>query len=401
MTKTQLVKMTIPQIETLLACGEFPTEARLCALLARDRRAGVRRLAVRERRRLRDRESETARLGRLREHERRLWEAGWARVAGVDEVGRGCLAGPVVAAAVVLPHDAAIEGLDDSKKLDRELRERIGKAVLAAAEAYAIGVVDAPDIDRLNVLEATMEAMRRALAGLPPPDPDQVLVDGSRKPGSRYPETTLVDGDERSMSIAAASIVAKVHRDRLMLQYDAEHPQYGFASNKGYGSAQHLEALTEHGPCPLHRRSFRPVAIEEGIEADGSLSLFGSGNPADLGRRGEAAAAEYLERKDYRILERRFRIAGAEIDLIARSNDGCVVFVEVKTSGKKNSCRPEARVGLDKQTHLNRAAAYYLQRHESHLLECRFDVIAVVLTRGSETPAEITHYENAFGVRPL
>ena len=396
MTKGQLAKMTISQIEAFLACGEFPTEAKLCAMLARDTRAGVRRLALRERRRLRNRESERARLGRLREHERRLWEAGWTRVAGVDEVGRGCLAGPVVAAAVVLPHDVAIEGLDDSKKLDPGLRESIGEAVLAAAEACAIGVVDAPDIDRLNILEATMEAMRRALGDLPPPAPDQVLVDGSRKPGSPYPETTLVDGDERSMSIAAASIVAKVHRDRLMLRYHTRHPQYGFANNKGYGSTQHLEALSEHGPCPLHRRTFRPVAIEEGIEADGSLSLFGSGSPADIGARGEAAAAEYLERKGYRILERRLRIAGAEVDLIARSDDGCVVFVEVKSSAQKNSYRPEARVGIDKQTHLKRAATYYLRSHRSGKLECRFDVIAVVLTRGSGPPAELTHYENAF-----
>jgi len=395
MTRADLEKLTIFQIETLLCAGQFPTDGReLYALLARDRRAGVRRLAVKERQRLRSREVEAARLNRLRDHERRLRDGGAIHIAGVDEVGRGCLAGPVVAAAVILPADAEIADLDDSKELDPAVRERVSEAIMGSAVSVAFGVVSADVIDKVNVLEATMRAMRHALNELGIPTPDHVLVDGNRKPQSPFPETALVDGDARSMSIAAASIVAKVHRDGLMSKYDTAYPEYGFASNKGYGSGQHLEALRLHGPCPIHRHSFKPLAPDPDAR---SLHLFEEGEPGvDIGRRGEEAAALYLEGRGYRIRERRYRAAGAEIDLIAVAADGCLVFVEVKTSAVMIGSGPEDRVRPDKKKHLARAARQYLDRKAGGNRECRFDVVAVIMPRGTTSPSEVTHYQNAF-----
>jgi ribonuclease HII len=161
---------------------------------------------------------------------------------------------------VILPPDPqGLEELDDSKALDAETRERLRERIVAIAVDWSVGLVDAEVIDRINILEASMEAMRLALASLQAP-PDQVLVDGNRAPGSGLPETMLIGGDARSLSIAAASVVAKVHRDAMMVAFDAQFPGFEFASNKGYASALHREAIQRLGPCILHRRSFRPLA---------------------------------------------------------------------------------------------------------------------------------------------
>jgi ribonuclease HII len=180
------------------------------------------------------------------------------RVAGVDEAGRGPLAGPVVAAAVILPPDRRIAGLDDSKVLSPEDRERFYGEITRRALAVGVGQADAATIDRVNVLEATRLAMRQALAQLAP-EPELVLTDFVHLPGLPYPQRGLVGGDRRSASVAAASIVAKVTRDRLMVEADAQFPLYGFARHKGYATAEHLAALLRHGPCPLHRRRFSGV----------------------------------------------------------------------------------------------------------------------------------------------
>ncbi|HEX4874562.1 MAG TPA: ribonuclease HII [Sphingorhabdus sp.] len=178
-------------------------------------------------------------------------------IVGVDEAGRGPLAGPVVAAAVILC-EGGIEGLDDSKKLSARRREQL-EAEIKASCRWAIGVADVEEIDRINILQATMLAMTRAVEALAI-EPAQVLVDGNRLPEWRYPAQAVIGGDAIHPCISAASIIAKEHRDRLMLSYDAMHPGYGWASNKGYGSAGHLEALRRLGPTPLHRKSFAPVA---------------------------------------------------------------------------------------------------------------------------------------------
>ena len=180
-------------------------------------------------------------------------------VAGVDEAGRGPLAGPVVAAAVILNPDDCPEGLNDSKKLSATKRAMLETAIKARALCWGLGIASVEEIDAINILQATMLAMTRAVEALPQ-DSAHILVDGNRLPRWRWPATAIVEGDAKCLSIAAASILAKEARDRLMVEAAARHPQYGWESNKGYGSAHHMAALREHGPTPLHRRSFAPVA---------------------------------------------------------------------------------------------------------------------------------------------
>lgn len=196
------------------------------------------------------------------EYERAARLRGACLVAGVDEVGRGCLFGPVVAAAVVLSedmHPLAEAGLKDSKQLKEKDREKLAAMVRNCAIAISVAEVDADMIDRINIYQATRLAMRLAVEGLDC-QPDHLLIDAMRL-DINCPQTSVVYGDSLSLSIAAASVVAKVHRDHMMRLLDKKYPQYGLASHKGYGTARHKKALTEHGPCPLHRKSFAPVAM--------------------------------------------------------------------------------------------------------------------------------------------
>jgi ribonuclease HII len=192
------------------------------------------------------------------EFEREARRRGYRRVAGVDEAGRGPWAGPVVAAAVVWPISAPSIGIRDSKQLSAEERERIYHLILERARGVGVGFADAGEIDRLNILEATRLAMARALARLRPPA-DYVLTDALTLPFVSLPLRPIIKGDALSLSIAAASIVAKVTRDRLMAEYHEQYPQYNFLSHKGYGTPEHLRLLTQFGPSPIHRLSFRPV----------------------------------------------------------------------------------------------------------------------------------------------
>jgi ribonuclease HII len=191
-------------------------------------------------------------------YEARAWRAGSARIAGLDEVGRGPLAGPVVAAAVVIAPDRRVRGLADSKVLAPERRDDLYEQIVAQALGVGVGIVDHATIDRINILEATRLAMRQALAALPVV-PDLVITDFVALAELPCPQRNLVDGDARCASVAAASIVAKVTRDRMMLGADRQFPEYGFARHKGYATAEHLLALDRHGPCPLHRRTFAGV----------------------------------------------------------------------------------------------------------------------------------------------
>ena len=184
---------------------------------------------------------------------------GYRFIAGVDEVGRGCIAGPVVAAACILdPDKPTPEGLDDSKKLTAEKRETIDAELRETAVAFSVGVVDADEIDRINILEATKKAMSIAIESLAPAA-DFLLIDALQLKLVRLPQKAIIKGDSISLSIAAASVIAKVFRDDLMRSYGDEYPQYGFAGHKGYGCASHYEAIRIHGACPLHRRSFKGV----------------------------------------------------------------------------------------------------------------------------------------------
>ncbi|MFP4306396.1 MAG: ribonuclease HII [Desulfococcaceae bacterium] len=190
--------------------------------------------------------------------ERRARARGFLAVAGVDEAGRGPLAGPVVSAAVILPPDFPVDGVNDSKKLDEKRREKLFDEIRRHAFAAAVGRVDVDEIERINILQAALKSMALAVDRLARAA-DFLLVDGNRPVPHGCPQETVVGGDGLSVSIAAASIVAKVTRDRMMAEYDARYPDYGFARHKGYGTAVHREAIRRFGPCPIHRRTFRGV----------------------------------------------------------------------------------------------------------------------------------------------
>ena len=200
------------------------------------------------------------------QYEWRLWREGTKFVAGVDEAGRGPLAGPVVAAAVVFSPEVNLKEMKDSKKLSSRKREEFFGVISELALSVGVGVVSEKEIDRINILNASLEAMRLAVLNLRV-EPEFILVDGNRKiPGLDIPQLAIIRGDELSLLVASASIVAKVTRDRLMLAYDKTYPQFRFDHNKGYGTKSHLEALEDYGPCELHRCSFKPVKLLAGKE---------------------------------------------------------------------------------------------------------------------------------------
>ena len=197
------------------------------------------------------------------EYEKQAIAEGYTTVCGIDEAGRGPLCGPVCAAAVILPVDCEIEGINDSKKLSEKKREKLYDEIISKAVCYAVSMVPADVIDGINILQATFLAMRNAVSGLSV-QPDIALIDGNQKPGLTIEERTIVKGDAKSISIAAASILAKVTRDRYMLEADTKYPEYKFAQHKGYGTKLHYEMLAEYGLCPEHRRTFLKKILGDG-----------------------------------------------------------------------------------------------------------------------------------------
>ena len=218
-----------------------------------DERAGVRAVLEKGRKKFSAYEAEIARCEKLKQYEREY--AAYTHICGIDEVGRGPLAGPVVAGAVVLPKDCDILYINDSKKLSEKKREELYDVIMERAVAVGLGYSTPERIDEINILQATYEAMRQAIANLQV-TPDLLLNDAVTIPQVDIRQVPIIKGDAKSISIGAASIVAKVTRDRLMVQYDEVYPEYGFASNKGYGAQTHIEALKKYGSCPIHRRSF-------------------------------------------------------------------------------------------------------------------------------------------------
>jgi ribonuclease HII len=251
-TKKQL---SLKDIQEKYASNGTAVSPAILRKLQRDPRAGARTLYKILARRYEDQKKERNRLDAMLHFERLLWKAGVQQIAGVDEVGMGPLAGPVVAAAVVFPPGVEIEGIDDSKALDEETRIRLDIEIRAKATSFAIGLVEVDEIDRLNIYHAGIRAMQLALTTLPAP-PQHILVDSRTIPGFAQPQNSFDKGDGINFSIASASIVAKVYRDRLMTELDAQYPGYGFASHKGYATPEHQRAIRDLGPCPIHRRSF-------------------------------------------------------------------------------------------------------------------------------------------------
>ncbi len=218
-----------------------------------DSRAGVIKLVNQYERKLQAYKDELSRLDRMMLYERKY--ADYELICGIDEAGRGPLAGPVCAAAVILPKNEPILYVNDSKQLSAAKRDELYQVITEKAVSYGIALVNEKEIDRINILQATYEAMRQAVSKLSP-RPRLSLNDAVTVPGLDIRQVPIIKGDAKSCSIAAASILAKVTRDRLMTEYDKLYPEYGFAANKGYGAASHIEALKKYGPCPIHRRTF-------------------------------------------------------------------------------------------------------------------------------------------------
>ncbi|NBD08522.1 ribonuclease HII [Corallococcus silvisoli] len=268
--------MSAESLQALLECsvseltGRYVTQAQpvpqgLLEALEADPRQGAQALARRLRTRQEKNRAEGQRLRHLLKFETELWEQGLLKVAGVDEAGMAPLAGPVVAAAAILPKGYRLKGLDDSKKiLDPDKREALAEALKRDVVAWAVGRAEVEEIDQLNIYHAGLLAMRRAVEGLGL-TPDYVLVDARTIPQCPAPQRGIIKGDSLSLSIAAASVLAKTTRDRLMAELDARYPGYGLAAHKGYPTAQHVQAIQALGVLPIHRRSFGPVREALGL----------------------------------------------------------------------------------------------------------------------------------------
>ncbi|NOK14123.1 ribonuclease HII [Corallococcus exercitus] len=268
--------MSAESVQALLECsvteltGRFVTQAQpvpqgLLEALEADPRQGAQALARKLRSRQEKNRAEGQRLRHLLKFETELWEQGLLKVAGVDEAGMAPLAGPVVAAAAILPRGYKLKGLDDSKKiLDPDKREALAEALKRDVVAWAVGRAEVEEIDQINIYHAGLLAMRRAVEGLGL-TPDYVLVDARTIPQCPSPQRGIIKGDSLSLSIAAASVLAKTTRDRLMAELDAQYPGYGLAAHKGYPTAQHVQAIQARGVLPIHRRSFGPVREALGL----------------------------------------------------------------------------------------------------------------------------------------
>ena len=318
-------------------------------------------------------------------YEKQLWSHGIYNVAGVDEAGRGPLAGPVVAAAVILDKDNIPEGIDDSKKLRPAVREELCEIITSRCVSFGIGTVWQEEIDKTDILKSTHKAMRMAIGSMGT-TPDHILVDGRGLPGKIYPQTAIISGDSLSTSIAAASIIAKVTRDGIMREISKIYPEYGFEIHKGYGTEKHIKSIKKLGPSPVHRKSFRRVK-EIGVKLDLS-------NHKKVGEHGERIAALELIKKGYAVVERNYWAENreSEIDIIA-SKDNTLVFVEVKTKLHQNFGEPEEWISEKKRVQLIRAAEAYIQEKKPDAEEYRFDAMAVNIE--PETP-KLRHIINAF-----
>ena len=244
---------TIAEIKAEFAAADMSSYPALYEIYKEDTRSGVQKLIAQCRKKEAALEAEKQRIENMKVYEHKYEHLGY--LCGIDEVGRGPLAGPVVACAVILPQDSRILYLNDSKKLSASKREELYDIIMEQAVATGLGTIGPDRIDEINILQATYEAMRQAIAQLSP-QPDLLLNDAVTIPKVTIPQVPIIKGDAKSISIGAASIIAKVTRDRMMVYYDSIYPEYGFASNKGYGSAEHIAALKKYGPTPIHRRPF-------------------------------------------------------------------------------------------------------------------------------------------------
>ena len=303
-------------------------------------------------------------------------------IAGIDEAGRGPLAGPVVAAAVILPDECKINGLNDSKKVTEINRETIFNEIKTKAIAFSVGIVHEDCIESINILGATHKAMRIALGQLSP-QPVEALIDGYALPDQVVKNRGIIKGDQKVPAISAASIVAKVTRDRIMRDYDKVFPEYGFAKHKGYGTPEHLNNLKTYLACPIHRKSFRPVS--DYLPSLAKLKL-----QRKLGKWGKRLAARALMRKGYSILGVNFSVLPyGEIDIVAMDGD-TVVFAEVNLGSEICLGVSENHIDDSKVNKLLKSMKIYLSENQMES-DSRFDLLSVRYGNG---PPAVEHYIN-------
>ncbi len=265
MRPEDLASLSVADLRARFVEGARPLPEECEAALEADPRAGAREVLRLVRKRRAGNRAEGQRLRHLLRYETELWERGVVQVAGVDEAGMAPLAGPIVAGACLLPRDYRPRGIDDSKQLDARERERLAEDIRRNAICWAVARAEVEEIDGINVYRAGLLALIRAVRGLST-TPEHVLVDARKLPELGIPHTPIIHGDALSLTIAAASILAKTARDALMAELDLAHPGYGFARHKGYPTAEHFDALQRLGACPIHRRSFQPVRVALGLD---------------------------------------------------------------------------------------------------------------------------------------
>ena len=308
------------------------------------------------------------------QYEKKYWQSGKKYLAGIDEAGRGPLAGPVAAAAVILPKNVDLPEVTDSKKISEKKRERLFDEIYKTALSIGVGVVHEEVIDKKNILQATYQAMRHSLGQLSI-IPKVILVDGNKADIKHYEQESIIDGDAKSLSIAAASIIAKVTRDRMMRQFDIVFPEYGFAKHKGYGTRQHIEAIQKSKATPIHRKSFNPVSHHLPNMAYLQRNRL-------LGKLGEQLTACQLIRNHQNILEMNYNVPKiGEIDIISKDAE-ILVFTEVKTQTTGHGWGdPRSQITEKKRDRIMNAVQHYMDTNE---LDCdfRFDVAEVVIGKG-------------------
>ena len=302
---------------------------------------------------------------------------GYKFIAGMDEAGRGPLAGPVCCAACIMPLDDIIEGVNDSKKLTEKKREELFDKIIEKAIAFKVSFVDEKTIDEINILEATKKGMQAAVFGLFV-KPDFVLVDAVKGLSLDVPYLPIIKGDSLSYNIACASILAKVSRDRLMLELDKEFPKYNFKKHKGYGTKEHIENIKKYGKCPIHRNTFIKHFVGWKM------------NTKKIGDAGEKLAQKFLKKNKYKILQTNYRNNIGEIDIICfDKKEKILVFVEVKTKSTDFFGLPREMVDERKQEKIRKVATAYLMEKKALESDVRFDVLEVL-------DGFITHIKNAF-----
>ena len=314
------------------------------------------------------------------ELETRLHRSGYLAVAGLDEVGRGTLAGPVAAGAVILPKKPRRKVFNlvrDSKQMSAPQRDEAYDLIAKSARSCAVGWADASEIDRYGIVPSVRLAMSRALGRLDE-RAQHLLIDALALPSTNLPQTSIVRGDSKSLSIAAASVIAKVERDRFMIDLAESYPGYGFESHKGYGTQQHLEAIRELGPSPAHRMTFRPVAY-----AKVQVKRV---HPSVSGEWAESFVLRDMIDRGIEIVSRNYRTRFGEVDLIAR-DETTLAFIEVRARRSTSFGSPAETISRAKARRITAACHEYLQRHKLTAADWRIDVAEVQLDQWSRPVA--------------